>query len=273
MLCVRRETAESCDEFLTRVKVRRREGHSVAPVNAASFPMPTWSPEEPLFAGRIVAVLAAAHRLRAGSKAAGSSKALRGKNLALLSSVSPGYEISPLHRAAEDLGARVAEVRFEPNGSGQPDVGTLARLLGRMYDAIDCDSLPPMIVRRIEKEAGVPVYGGLGQDTHPARAIADLMTLCEQGPPSGTHKTLLFVGNPRTPRSSVLLSAASELGIALRVAGGVEATLEGVAFVVNATRAPDWSLHVQGRPVDEGLRSENHRCVIQTVLLDTIHRT
>lgn len=258
--------------FLTAVKSANCESHTVATVKPSSPHPGTWQPDEPLAAAKIVALFAAARRLRADSDAGATGKPLRGKNLALLLAKPTNREVSPLHRAARDLGARVAEVPFETGASSQVDIGALARLLGRMYDAIDCDALPLSTFRSIEKEAGVPVYAGLGLDDHPARVIADLLTLCDFGPPQAVKTRIVFLGDPLTPRGSTFLAAAGELGFALQVAEAGHGASNDAAYVVDATRPWTWSLHAAGRPIEEARRSVNHRCVIQTVLLDTIPR-
>lgn len=240
----------------------------MAAVNTVSSSSRILSPDEPLVASKIQAGFAAARRLRADAHSGARRKALSGKNLALLLSTPSGPEMSPLHRAAQDLGARVSEVRFETDGS-LPDIGSLARLLGRLYDAIDCGALPDATVRGIELEAGVPVYAGLGLNDHPARMLADLMTLCEHAMPSASQPTLLFLGDPQTIRSRTFLSAAREMGFALRVVeSGRPASNE--AFLVDATHPPQWSLYGPASPIDEDQRSTNHRCMMQTVLLDTM---
>jgi ornithine carbamoyltransferase len=232
----------------------------------------TWSPDEPPAAGTIVALFAAARRLRADSRAGAHGNALRGRNLALLLTQPSGPVISPVHRAAQDLGVRVAEVLFETDPAKQSEIGALARLLGRMYDAIDCGRLPPSTVQRIEREASVPVYAGLGLDHHPARIVADLLTLCEDASAPGPQPTLLFIGDPQTPRSLPFLAAARELGFALQIAETGHPASNDAAYVVDATRPRTWSLHAHGRPIEAARQSENHHCVIQTVLLDTIPR-
>ncbi|MDM0107731.1 hypothetical protein QTH97_22485 [Variovorax sp. J22R24] len=257
---------------MTPIKPGAGESHTVAPVKAAHSPFPTWSLDEPLAAGQAAAVFETARRLRADSQTGEARKALHGKNLVLLLAAPPGRQISPLHRAAEDLGARVAEVRFEADASEQPDIGALARLLGRMYDAIDCDTLPPSTVQRIEMEASVPVYAGLGRDDHPAKALADLLTLCEHASTADSQTTLLFIGDPQPWRSSIFLSAARQLGFSLQLAETRRPEAKELPYVVDATHPPEWSLYAQGRLIEEAFRSENHRCVIQTVLLDTIPR-
>lgn len=258
-------------EMLMAVNAATGKRHTVTVVkDIHSFPSRSLSIDEPLLAGRIAALFAAARRLRADAHSGAVGKTLRGKNLALLQTVPPGRETSPLHRAAQDLGVRVAEVRFETGGPTQPDIGTLARLLGRMYDAIDCGALPPPTVQRIELEAGVPVYAGLGLDDHPARVLADLMTLCEHGSPPVPPGTILFLGDSQTGRSRAFLSAAREMGFALHVAEPGGSASNEATFVVDAMHSPHWSLHGSGHPIDEARRSENHRCVMQIVLLDTM---
>jgi ornithine carbamoyltransferase len=260
--------------LLTGIKARIAAGHTFAVVKSGFLtPAQRLSSSEPLAAGDILATFAAARRLRADARAGTIGKPLRGKNLALLLDAPPGGEPSVLHRAALELGARVAEVRFtDPTGSASAwdEIRALARMLGRMYDAVDCATLAPATVRRIEQEAGVPIYEGLGLDDHPARALADLMTLCDHGSAPASEASILFLGDPWTTRARAFLAAAREIGIEVRVGTRARAASSDATFVVDATRTPHWSLRAQTSPLDEARRSENHRCVMQTVLLDTI---
>ncbi|NDZ18404.1 hypothetical protein C7T35_25980 [Variovorax sp. WS11] len=225
---------------------------------------------EPLAARNVLATLAAAERLRTQARAGTAGQSLRGKNLALLLGPSPGADISALRRAAQDLGARVAEVRFtEPAkpAPGRDDVHALARMLGRMYDAVDCEALAPATARRIEQDAGVPVYHGLCLDEHPARVLADLMTLREHRSPPGA--SILFLGDPKAPRGSHFVSAARAAGFDVLVGGGQPASKDAT-FLVDARHSAHWKLLASALPLDEARRAENHRCVMQAVLLDTI---
>lgn len=226
---------------------------------------------EPLAARNVLATLAAAERLRTHARAGTSGQPLRGKNLALLLGPSPCGDISTLRHAAQDLGARVAELRFtepaEP-APGRDDVVALARILGRMYDAVDCEALAPATARRIEQDAGVPVYQGLCLDEHPARILADLMTLREYRSPPGA--SILFLGDSRTPRGSQFVSAARAAGFDVLVGGSGPLQSNDATFLVDARHSAHWSLLASARPLDEARRTENHRCVMQAVLLDSI---
>ncbi|MDR6855772.1 hypothetical protein [Variovorax guangxiensis] len=224
----------------------------------------------PPAAANILATLAAAERLRTLARAGTAGQPLRGKNLALLLGPTPCGGIATLRRAAQDLGARVAEVRFtEPTrpAPGRDDVLALARMLGRMYDAVDCEALAPATARRIEQDAGVPVYHGLCLDEHPARALADLMTLREHRSPPGA--SILFLGDPKTPHGSHFVSAARSAGFDVLV-GREQSTSNDATFLVDTRHSARWSLLASGHPVDEAQRAENHRCAMQAVLLDTI---
>ncbi|WP_436316667.1 hypothetical protein [Variovorax sp. LjRoot84] len=223
-------------------------------------------------AGDILAIFAAARRLQAHAGTLG--KPLHGKNIALLLGRSPTGETPALHRAALELGARVAEVPFaEPAGaSGRDDLRGLARMLGRMYDAIDCGTLAPATVRQIEQEAGVPVYAGLALQDHPVQVLADLMTLSDQRLPSA-KASLLYLGDPRTKRGHAFLAAARQIGFEVRLGQHLQAASnDATIFVVDATHHPRWALHSPSNLLDEARRSETHRRVMQTVLLDTMER-
>jgi ornithine carbamoyltransferase len=238
-----------------------------------SIPSHCLSPGEPLRASHILAIFAAARRLRTAAKAGTVGKPLRGKNIALLIGTSSEGENSALHGAALELGAHVAEVRFtEPaeSASSDDDIRTLARMLGRMYDAIDCGTMPSTATRQMEREAGVPVYQGLGMDDHPARALADLMALREHRPPTATRASILFLGDPRTLRGRAFLSAAREIGFEVEMGSQWQAPSNDATCVVDATDAAHWSLFTPSGPVDQAGLSANHRFVMQTVLLDTI---
>lgn len=235
------------------------------------IPLARLSSSEELSAAGILAIFAAVRRLRAQWQAGMVDKPLLGRNLALLRTSSTGSGMSVLHRAALDLGARVAELRFGDAGTPpQRELGALSRMLGRMYDAIDCGTMPSTVVRQIERDAGVPVYDGLDRDDHPARVLADLMTLYERCLPPASDMSLLFIGDPHSMRSDAFLSAAREVGFQVRVGNPRPEASNDASFVVDATRPSDWSIHASPATLGELECSENHRFVLQTVLLNTI---
>jgi ornithine carbamoyltransferase len=182
-------------------------------------PRNLWSVEG-LSRADVLDVLETARRLKQARLTGHPGTPLRGRNLALLNDTSPADGTGSLRHAAIELGAQVSHLR--PSDAriapGAADEAT-ARLLGRLYDAIDCEAMAPELVARVARGAGVPVFNGLGSPSHPTRVLAELLTLQEQcGGKALDSLSVCFVGDPRTPCGEALLHAAAATGIELRVA-------------------------------------------------------
>ena len=119
------------------------------------------------------ALLACARGLRE-SPAATTGRALRGKNICLLSTPKDHPGAVLVLQAATALGAQVARVQPTLSEfSSADDVLHTARLLGRLYDAIACDGLPCELVRRIAASANVPVFDSIAAPDHLIARLAD----------------------------------------------------------------------------------------------------
>jgi ornithine carbamoyltransferase len=87
-----------------------------------------------------------------------------------------------------------------------------ARVLGRMFNAIQFRGFKQSTVETLARYSGVPVYNGLTDSFHPTQALADIMTLEESfGPAKGRH--LCFVGDGRNNVARSLLVICAKLGI------------------------------------------------------------
>jgi ornithine carbamoyltransferase len=87
-----------------------------------------------------------------------------------------------------------------------------ARVLGRMFSAIQYRGFKQSTAETLAKFSGVPVYNGLTDSFHPTQALADIMTLEENfGPSAG--KTLCFTGDGRNNVARSLMVICSKLGI------------------------------------------------------------
>ncbi|CAM3952806.1 ornithine carbamoyltransferase [Roseateles saccharophilus] len=98
---------------------------------------------------------------------------LNGKNLALLSPSKDDQSASEFVQAAAALGAHVSLVQpgLDARSSAR-QVEDTARMLGRLYDAVECQHLPAALVQRIARSAGIPVFAGLATAAHPTTALA-----------------------------------------------------------------------------------------------------
>ena len=87
-----------------------------------------------------------------------------------------------------------------------------ARVLGRMFSAIQFRGFKQETVETLAKYSGVPVYNGLTDQYHPTQVLADIMTLEESfGVVKG--KTLCFVGDGRNNVASSLMVICAKLGV------------------------------------------------------------
>ena len=87
-----------------------------------------------------------------------------------------------------------------------------ARVLGRMFSAIQFRGFKQSTAETLAKYSGVPVYNGLTDDYHPTQALADMLTMTENfGDIRG--KKLCFTGDGRNNVVRSLLVICSKLGL------------------------------------------------------------
>ena len=87
-----------------------------------------------------------------------------------------------------------------------------ARVLGRMFSAIQFRGFKQSTVETLAKYSGIPVYNGLTDDFHPTQALADVMTLEENFGLSRGQK-FCFVGDGRNNVARSLMVISAKLGL------------------------------------------------------------
>ncbi len=118
-------------------------------------------------------LLASARLLRDAAASGRTRSLLRDKFIGLLAEDDDGENAELFKSAAVGLGARVAHIR--PNLTERSDpqvVRETARMLGRLYDAIECHGQPPALVARLREEAAVPVFDALSSPGRVTAAFA-----------------------------------------------------------------------------------------------------
>jgi ornithine carbamoyltransferase len=101
-------------------------------------------------------------------------------------------------------------------GGAKESLEDTARVLGRMFSAIQFRGFKQSTVETLAEYSGVPVYNGLTDSFHPTQALADIMTL-EESFVDSAGKTLCFVGDGRNNVARSLLVICSKLGINFRI--------------------------------------------------------
>lgn len=128
-------------------------------------------------------------RALARADAAGG-QLMAGKQLALLSPDCGDADALEFVQAARALGAHVSFVQPGLDAaSSEPQIDAMARVLGRLYDAVECQHLPAELVRRIARGAGIPVFAGLAMPEHPTATLA--AALDGDAPPQVKRRSIL----------------------------------------------------------------------------------
>lgn len=112
------------------------------------------------------ALLARARLLQQGTEA--RRPMLLGKRLGLMCADAAGPDAQRFLQAAQELGAHVALI---PAPAGPPaeqaqQLAGIGCLLGRLYDAVDCQGLGPAAVERLAAAGNIPMYAGLACREH-----------------------------------------------------------------------------------------------------------
>ncbi len=148
------------------------------------------------------------------------TKRLEGKEIALIFEKTSTRTRSAFEVAAFDQGAHVTYL--DPSGSQlghKESVADTARVLGRMYDAIEFRGNRQIDVEVLAEYAGVPVYNGLTDEWHPTQMLADFLTMHEASGKPYDALTYAFVGDCRFNMGRSLLVTGALMGADVRLAG------------------------------------------------------
>lgn len=144
---------------------------------------------------------------------------LKGKNVALIFEKTSTRTRCAFEVAAFDQGANVSYLG--PSGTqigSKESMKDTARVLGRMYDAIEYRGYGQAIVEELAKYAGVPVYNGLTDEFHPTQILADLLTMQEHSDKPLNQISFCYLGDARNNMGNSLMVGASKMGMDFRAA-------------------------------------------------------
>jgi ornithine carbamoyltransferase len=144
--------------------------------NAVLIPMQSATLERQLSPRDSDILLGNARLLQSAADPWRTTAPLRGKNLALVCDSEEGADAMLFRSAAAALGAHVSHIRPQFADLARPDdFQHTARMLGRLYDGIECQGIAPELVEVIGREAGVPVYHALASARHPTAPLAAML--------------------------------------------------------------------------------------------------
>jgi len=189
-------------------------------------------------------LLALAAELKAAKRDGREERKLDGKNIALIFEKTSTRTRAAFEVASHDQGAHVTYL--DPSGSQmghKESTADTARVLGRMYDAIEYRGNDQAAVESLAAHAGVPVYNGLTNEWHPTQMLADFLTMDEHFDGDLSDVSFAFVGDGRFNMGRSLVAMGALMGCDVRmVAPGslqppadVVETARGIAETTGAT--------------------------------------
>jgi ornithine carbamoyltransferase len=143
---------------------------------------------------------------------------LRGKNLCLIFEKTSTRTRCAFEVAAYDQGMGVTYL--DPSGSQighKESIRDTARVLGRMYDAIEYRGFKQTVVEELARWAGVPVYNGLTDESHPTQMLADLLTMEEHSDKPLHEIAYCYLGDARNNMGNSLLLVGVRMGMDVRL--------------------------------------------------------
>ena len=161
-----------------------------------------------------------AKALKTAKYAGTESRHLEGKEIALIFEKTSTRTRAAFEVASHDQGAHVTYL--DPTGSQlghKESIADTARVLGRMYDAIEFRGSAQVDVEELSLHAGVPVYNGLTNEWHPTQMLADFLTMHEACHKPYDELTYAFMGDCRYNMGRSLLVMGALMGADVRLCG------------------------------------------------------
>jgi len=165
-------------------------------------------------------LLKLAAQLKAAKYAGTEQPRLRGKHIAMIfekdsTRTRIGFEI-----AAADQGMHATYLGPGGTHLGHKETAKdTARVLDRIYDAIEYRGFSQETVQTLADHSTVPVYNGLTDEFHPTQILADFLTMQEHTARRLGEIAFCFIGDTGSNMSDSLLIGAAKMGMDVRLCG------------------------------------------------------
>jgi ornithine carbamoyltransferase len=120
--------------------------------------------------------------------------------------------------AAHHQGAHVTYL--DPSGSHmghKESAKDSARVLGRMFDAIEYRGFSQATVQTLVEHSGVPVWNGLTDEWHPTQSLCDMLTMREHAGKPDAEIAFAYIGDAHNNVANSLLVAGAMMGMDVRM--------------------------------------------------------
>ncbi|MFR9722214.1 ornithine carbamoyltransferase [Streptomyces sp. MS19] len=169
-------------------------------------------------AEEFLSLVSLAGELKAAKRAGTEERRLTGRNIALIFEKNSTRTRCAFEVAAADQGA--STTYLDPAGTHlgrKESPRDTARVLGRMFDAIEFRGAAQSTVEELAAYAGVPVYNGLTDDWHPTQMLADVLTMTEHSDRPVGELSFAYLGDARNNMGNSYLVTGALLGMDVRI--------------------------------------------------------
>jgi ornithine carbamoyltransferase len=145
---------------------------------------------------------------------------LKGKEICLMFEKTSTRTRCAFEVACHDQGAHVTYL--DPSGSQmghKESVKDTARVLGRMFDALEFRGFAQHAVDELAQYSGVPVFNGLTDEYHPTQMVADVMTMREFSDKPLHDIKYAYLGDTRSNMGHSLMIVGCLVGMDVRICG------------------------------------------------------
>lgn len=158
--------------------------------------------------------------LKSAREAGREVRHLTGKQIVLIFEKASTRTRCSFEVAAREQGAEVTYLGPEGSQIGYKEsIKDTARVLGRLYDAIEYRGFSQDNVETLAQYSGVPVYNGLTDEFHPTQVLADVMTMVEHTGREPSGISFCFIGDCRNNVAHSLMVGGAKLGMDVRICG------------------------------------------------------
>lgn len=157
-----------------------------------------------------------AAELKAERKAGREVRRLEDRVIALIFGKTSTRTRVAFEVAAYQQGAQVTVLDAQTSQIGHKEsIADTARVLSRMFDAIEYRGDAQETVEELARHADVPVYNGLTDEWHPTQMLADMLTMREHS--TDDRISYAYLGDARYNMGNSLLVSGAMLGADVRI--------------------------------------------------------
>ncbi len=161
-------------------------------------------------------LISLAAELKAERKAGREVRRLQDRVIALIFGKTSTRTRVAFEVAAYQQGAQVTVLDAQTSQIGHKEsMADTARVLARMFDAIEYRGDEQSTVEELARHADVPVYNGLTNEWHPTQMLADMLTMREYSPDGSLR--YVYLGDARYNMGNSLLVSGAMLGADVRI--------------------------------------------------------